>query len=140
MDRRRFLLPLAIGSCALPQIARGTARQQDPVIGYLTPFRTPGPVTDAFREGLREHGYVEGQNVRVEYRSTEGRDERYAALAAELVNLLPDLLVAQGGLAALALRALTRTIPIVMAGAADAVAQGIIDSLARPAAASRDSR
>src|SRR4030095_11208531 len=115
-----------------------------PMIGYLTPFALSGPVSEAFQQGLRDYGYVEGENVRIksrtaqgesvpiESRTTGGETQKYAALASELVSLRPNVLVAQGVLATLALKPLTSSIPIVMAAAADAAAQGIVESLARP--------
>jgi putative ABC transport system substrate-binding protein len=87
---------------------------------------------DAFRRGLRELGYVEGQNVVIEYRSADGRDERFANLATELVRLNVDLIVTRGTPAALAAKNATGTIPVVMAGIGDPVGQGVVASLARP--------
>src|SRR5262249_51142926 len=86
-----------------------------------------------FREGLRELGYVEGQNLVVEYRDTADRTDQYAELAAELVALSVDVLVAQGVGALRASKSATSTIPIVSLGAgADLVEVGLVDSLARP--------
>jgi putative ABC transport system substrate-binding protein len=90
----------------------------------------------AFQQGLRELGYVEGQNIRIEYRYTDaplqGDIDRMAQLAAELVRLKPDVLVVSITEAALAARSVTRTIPIVMANAADPVGAGLVSSLAHP--------
>jgi putative tryptophan/tyrosine transport system substrate-binding protein len=96
--------------------------------------RTPdGGPPRPLREGLKALGYVEGQNIVYEIRFAEGRMERLPSLAAELVRLKVDVLVAQGGLAAVAAKEATSTIPIVLAPAAgDAVATGLIASLARP--------
>ena len=74
------------------------------------------PTIEAFRQGLRELGYVEGQNILVEYRWAEGKDERYAILAAELVNLGVDVIVTQGTQATIAAKQATNTIPIVVGG------------------------
>jgi putative ABC transport system substrate-binding protein len=86
----------------------------------------------AFRQGMRELGYVEGRNLIIEYRSADGHGERFANLAAELVGLQVDLLVTRGTLAALAAKNATRTIPVVMANAGDPVDSGLVTSLARP--------
>jgi putative ABC transport system substrate-binding protein len=87
---------------------------------------------NAFRQGLRDLGYVEGQNITIESRWADGRYERLPDLAAELVRLKPDLIVAAGTPAALAAKQATTTIPIVMAGAADPVRLKLLASLARP--------
>jgi putative ABC transport system substrate-binding protein len=87
---------------------------------------------DAFRQGLREFGYVEGQNVVIDYRYTEGRDDRLADLATELVRLKVDLILTRGTPAALAAKQATGTIPVVMAASGDPLGTGIVASLARP--------
>jgi putative ABC transport system substrate-binding protein len=87
---------------------------------------------EAFQQGLRALGYVEGQNIVIEYRHAEGQAERLPALAAELVRLQVEVIVTAGAPTIRAAQHVTRTIPIVMAGTADAVAQGFIASLARP--------
>jgi putative tryptophan/tyrosine transport system substrate-binding protein len=104
-----------------------------PVIGYLN-FASPGPraaVTAAFLEGLGETGYVEGQNLAIEYRWAEGRYDRLPALAADLVSRKVDVIVAAGPFPAIAAKSATSTIPIVF-GAGDAVGAGLVASLARP--------
>jgi len=88
--------------------------------------------TDAFRQGLRELGYKEGQNLEIAYRSSDGRDERFPGLASELVRQKVDLIVTRGTPAALAAKNATGTIPVVMAASGDPVASGIVTSLARP--------
>jgi putative ABC transport system substrate-binding protein len=104
-----------------------------PRVGFLF-YGSSGPSRelDAFRQGLRELGYVEGQNITVEYRFASGQIERLPELAAELVRLKPDVIVTPGTPASLAAKQATRTIPIVFAGVADAVGAGLIGSLARP--------
>ena len=87
---------------------------------------------DAFRKGLRELGYVEGQNLVIEYRSADGRNERFPDLATELVHLKVDLIVTRGTPSTLAAKNATGTIPVVMAATGDPVATGIVASLARP--------
>jgi len=86
---------------------------------------------DAFLKGLREAGYVEGENIVIDYRSSEGRADRYPELAAELVRAKPDVIVTRGFAAARAAKN-AGTIPIVMATSADPVAAGVVNSLARP--------
>ena len=93
------------------------------------------PGLDAFRQGLREHGYIEGQSVILEVRYSEGRDERLPELAAELVRLHVDVILAGGGASGATVRATqqaTSTIPIVFANVPDPVASGLVESLARP--------
>ena len=109
-------------------------------IGWLSPgFPRPDrdPPVDAFRQGLRDLGYVEGQNLVIVYRGAEGQDERLPALAAELVGLPVEVLVAVGTAATRAAQQATRTIPIVMTGTPDPVGQGLVASLARPGGTSR---
>jgi len=88
----------------------------------------------AFRQGLAELGYVEGQNVVIEYRSADGRPERFRDLARELVRLEVDVIVTRGSPAALSAKHVTRTIPIVMASSGDPAAEGIVRRLSRPEA------
>ncbi len=88
---------------------------------------------EAFRQGLRALGYVEGKNLAIEYRSADGRDDRFRDLAAELVALKVDLILTRGTPAALAAkRATGGGIPVVITGVGDPIGQGIVDSLARP--------
>ena len=104
-------------------------------IGWLSPgFPRPDgdPPLDAFRQGLRDLGYVEGQNLVIAYRGAEGKDARLPDLAAELVGLHVDVLVAVGPTATRAAQHATRTLPIVMTGTADPVGAGLVASLARP--------
>jgi len=102
-----------------------------PRIGILRSGSPPDPFVEALRQGLRELGYAEGRNITLEYRWAEGRDERLAGLAAELVRLKVDVIVA-GGTGALAAKRATTTIPIVMPAIADPVGLGLVASLARP--------
>jgi putative tryptophan/tyrosine transport system substrate-binding protein len=102
-------------------------------IGYLTASSPIGIRTEAFREGLRELGYAEGQNIVIEYRSADGESSRLPDLAAELVRLNVDVIVAAGGSPAIqAAGGATRTIPIVMPAMIDPIAWGFIVSLKRP--------
>jgi putative ABC transport system substrate-binding protein len=132
VDRRAFLAgaatllaaPLAAGAQQAAKIAR---------IGYLSTDLAANPHThEAFRQGLRDLGYVEGRNVVIEYRDAEGKFERLPALAAELVALEVDVIVAGGNSLARAAKQATRTLPIVFAAVSDPVASGLVTSLARP--------
>ena len=87
---------------------------------------------DAFRQGMRELGYNEGQNLEVVYRSSDGRDDRFPDLANELIRLKVDLILTRGTPATLAAKGATRTIPVVMASVGDPVGTGIVASLGRP--------
>ncbi len=121
---------LLLGSLA------ATAQQPPnvPRVGILaaSPLSPNPHPLEAFRQGLRELGYVEGQNIVLEIRSAEGRLERLPDLAAELIRLKVDLILAGGTPSALAAKRTTTTIPIVMPGTFDPVASGLVASLARP--------
>ena len=118
------MAPLAAEAQQAAKIAR---------IGYLVGNRAANPhLHEAFRQGLRDLGYVEGRNLVIEYRDAEGKLERLPALAAELVALKVDGILASGTLQALAALQATKTIPIVFAAAGDPVADGLVTSLARP--------
>ena len=105
-----------------------------PRIGYLggTSLSTSSPRIEAFRQGLRELGYVEGKNIVIEWRPHEGKVDRLPALAAELVRLKVDVIVTGGSPAARAAKEATSTIPIVMTNFGDPVGSGFVASLARP--------
>src|SRR6266478_554073 len=129
MRRRTFLLSLA-GAAMSPAGLLCAQQKAMPVIGYLN-FASPGPraaVTAAFLQGLGETGYVEGQNLAIEYRWAEGRYDRLPALAADLVGHKVDVIVAAGPFPAIAAKSATSTIPIVF-GAGDAVELGLVASL-----------
>ena len=134
MDRRTFLGALASGLLAAPLAAQAQQPGKVYRIGMLerTSPATNAANFEAFRRGLRELGYVEGKNLVIEYRSADGRDERFAGLATELVRLNVDLILTRGTPAALAAKNATGTIPVVITGLADPVGQGIVASLARP--------
>ncbi len=128
----RLIAILALGILLAPFVA--TAQQPEKVsrIGFLQPSSPPPALLEAFRQGLRDAGYVEGQNILIEYRHADGKFERLSGLAAELVRLKVDLIVTSGAPAAIAARQATGTIPIVMAQINDPVALGLVNSLAKP--------
>src|SRR5438132_1549961 len=133
MRRRNFMTVLA-GAAAYPLLA-GAKQKSMPVIGFLHAGSPSSyaPLVAAFREGLSETGYMEGQNVTIEYRWAEGHYDRPPALAADLVSRKVDLIVTYGGtLPTLAAKGATSTIPIVFSGVGDPVGIGLVAGLARP--------
>jgi putative ABC transport system substrate-binding protein len=134
LDRRHFIALLSGVAAALPMPARAQ-RAQKPVIGFLGSASPEIYATRVrvFREGLKQAGYIEGQNVTVEYRWAQGHNERLATLAAELVDRRVDVIVAASGTpGAVAAKAATTTIPIVFGVAVDPVEAGLVASLNRP--------
>ena len=134
MNRRVFLSVLSGGLLAAPLAAEAQQAEKVYRIGYLSAGSdTSNPrVREAFRQGLRELGWVEGQNIIIEYRWAEGRFDRLPDLAAELVRLKVDVLVAAPTPAALAAKNATGTIPIVGMSLTDPIGLGLVASLARP--------
>src|SRR6266436_6035674 len=131
--RLAFTITLLLGGLFSPSAAGAQQAAKIARIGYLHPDLAPGPHQhEAFLQGLRDLGYVEGRNVVIEYRDAEGKYERLPALAAELVALKVDVIVAGGAPQALAAKQATRTIPIVFASSPDPVESGLVTSLARP--------
>ncbi len=130
------LVILAIGILVAPLAADAQQAGKVPRIGILSTLSPEFPTThallDAFRQGLRERGYVEGKNIAIEERSAQGRFERLPELAAELVRLKVDLIVAAGTPGARAAKQATSTIPIVAPAMGDPVEDGLVQSLARP--------
>ena len=134
--RRRSFIAGIIGSAVISPLAARAQQQseKEPRIGYLrvtSPSDRP-PLLDAFRQGLRELRWVEGQNIVIDYRYAEGRVDRLPDLAAELVRLKVDLIVSEGTQGVTAAKNATETIPIVMIAVRDPVGTGLIASLARP--------
>jgi putative ABC transport system substrate-binding protein len=133
MKRREFIAVLSGAAVAWPLGASAQQATKIARIGYLSGNLAANPHTrEAFLQGLRDLGYVEGRNLEIEYRDVEGKYERLPALAAELVALKVDVILAAGTPQPLAAKQATRTIPIVFAGAADPVGSGLVTSLARP--------
>jgi putative ABC transport system substrate-binding protein len=130
IDRRAFL---AGGAALLTAPLAAGAQQAGKVyrIGMLWNTPTP-PMEEVLRQGLRELGWIEGQNFLFERRYSEGRNDRHPALAAELVRLQPDLIITAGSPATLAAKAATTTIPVVFVTVTDPVGQGLVESLGRP--------
>jgi putative tryptophan/tyrosine transport system substrate-binding protein len=134
MDRRGFIRTVAGGLLTAPLAAEAQQLGKPYRIGMLerTSTAVNAANVNAFRQGLRERGYVEGERFVIEYRSADGRDEQFPVLAAELVQLKVNLILTRGTPAALAARNATATIPVVFTGVGDPVGQGIVASLARP--------
>jgi ABC-type uncharacterized transport system substrate-binding protein len=135
MKRRAFIALLA-AAATWPRAARAQQGAKVARIGYLVTGSLASPegraTVDAFRQGLRERGYVEGQSIVIEYRSADGRIERFPQLANELASLNLDLILAPNTPAARAVQRATTTIPIVAAVMGDPVGDGLVVSLARP--------
>jgi putative ABC transport system substrate-binding protein len=124
------LSAMFFGFCASVQAQQ---LKRVPLVGFLAASSSPNsPRLEAFRQGLRDLGYVEGKNIAIEYRWAEGKPERLVELAAELVSLKPDVLFIQSPQAVFAAKKTTTTIPIVFLGIGDPVGIGLIVSLARP--------
>lgn len=123
---------LALGALARPLAALGQPRAKLPRVGVIGEGPGTEPLLAAFRKGLRDLGYVEGQNILVEYRSTQGALDRIPRLAAELVRLGADVLVVGGTVSALSVKAATTTVPIVFTQAGDPVGSGLVASLSHP--------
>src|SRR2546428_10920766 len=130
--RRKFLATLLGGAAAWPLAARAQ-QPKVPTIGALVIGNiSPEEFWREFRQGLRDLGYIEGQNIRFEFRSAEGQINRLPELAAELVHLKVDVIVTWFTPTAVAAKQATREIPIVMALAGNPVETGLVESLARP--------
>jgi putative tryptophan/tyrosine transport system substrate-binding protein len=125
-------ITLTLSLLVAPLVADAQPSAKVARIGYLSVAGGTGsPLVEAFRQGLRELGYVEGQNVTIAFRTAEGSD-RLPALAAELVQLPVDIIVTAGENAARAVQHATRTIPIVLVASSDPIELGLVASLARP--------
>ena len=132
--RRKLLVAIGGGAITMPFASLGQQQSKFPRIGYLagdSAANNPHRL-QAFRDGMRELGYVEGKNLVIEYRWAEGKYERLPELATELVRLSVDVIVAVGDPVIFAARQATSTTPIVMASVGDPVGRGFVVSLARP--------
>lgn len=119
---------------ALCSSAEAQQPKKIPRIGLLSPFPPSGSALwhEAFRQGLRDLGWIEGQNIMIEYRYAEGRSDRLPDLAADLVRLKVDIIVTSVTPDTLAAKNATTTIPVVMASVGDPIASGLVETLARP--------
>src|SRR5881397_2196368 len=127
--RLAFGITLLLGGLFSPRAAGAQQAATAARIGYLATDLAASPhLTEAFRQGLRDFGYVEGRNVVIEYRDAEGKFERLPALAAELVALKVDVIVASGTLTALAAKHATSSFPIVFPTVGDPVSDGLVIS------------
>ena len=134
INRRRFVLTSLAGAIAAPLAAEAQQAAKVARIGYLSTNLASSPRHhEAFRQGLRDLGYVDGRNVVIEYRDAEGKPERIPALTAELVALRVDVIVVAGStLTARTAKQATSTLPIVFIAVGDPVGSGLVTSLARP--------
>ena len=126
--RRRDFVKGVIGSAAWPLGARAQQAERMRRIGIID----NAPIWDNFRQGLRDLGYTEGQNIAIEYRSAEGRPDRLANAAIELARRPVDVIATWGTAATKAAKQATKTIPVVMIGVGDPLRAGLVSSLARP--------
>jgi putative ABC transport system substrate-binding protein len=132
MDRRGFLV---ISIAGVVDVARGAEAQQVRAVarlGILSPETPPPGLLETVRDELQQRGHVEGQTLRIDVRTAEGNHERLPAIAAEVVALNPDVILAINTSAALAAKRSTSTVPIVITRVADPVKSGLVPSLARP--------
>jgi len=136
MDRRSFIGAVALGIAGVPLPSNAQPAGKSLRIGLLAPGSASASATqvllEAFRQGLRELGWFEGQNITIEYRFAEGRQEVLPKLVAELIRLNIVLIVAEGTVATQAAKSATGALPIVMATSGDPVGSGLVATLARP--------
>jgi ABC transporter substrate binding protein len=134
MRRREFITLISGAAAAWPLIARAQQPAKAPVIGFLgaSTASAGNQWAAAFVQRLRELGWTEGRTVAIEYRWTDGRNERVAEIASEFVRLKVDVIVTYGNTTAAAIKRTVTSIPIVFAAAGDPVGTGLVASLARP--------
>ena len=130
--RRRHFLIAAGALLATPLVVGAQPARRVPLLGYVA--NRPGPIEldEAFLSGLREFGYIEGKNIRIEYRWGDGIEGRWPALFKSVIDMNPDLIVSAGAQGGLAAKNATTSIPIVMTSSSDPVREGVVVSLARP--------
>src|SRR5215831_5429825 len=135
MKRREFITLIG-GAAAWPLAARAQQTARARTIGFLLPGGSHTTVVrgqlEEFRQGLKEYGWIEGQNISIEYRFAEGKEDALAEIAAELVRLRLEVIVVEGTAATRAAKTVTQTIPIVMATSTDPVGNGLVASLKQP--------
>jgi len=136
MDRRAFITGMTGGLLAAPLAAEAQQAERMPRIGIIVPVEPASPTEPnvaAFRQGMRSLGYVEGQNIAIDYRYAHGKEELYPELASELVHLKVDVMVVGSWQPVLAAKKVTQTIPIIGVGmGTDPVQSGLVASLGRP--------
>jgi putative tryptophan/tyrosine transport system substrate-binding protein len=136
MKRREALRGIGLGIVVLatPGFVRAQQSGRLPTVGLLSEGSpgSPSRAIEAFVQGLNDLGYVDGKNLKIEYRYSERKPERLPEVAVELIALKPDVIVTESGTAALHLKKATQTIPIVMGGSGNPVGQGLVASLERP--------
>src|SRR2546430_17025808 len=132
MTRREFITLVGGAATAWPFAARAQQVKKIPRIGLLWP--NPPATFEFMRQGLKDFGYVEGQNIAFEFRWAEGKLDQLPEMAAELVRLRVELIVTLAPQATLAAKQATQTIPIVFVAMGDPLASGVVASLARPGA------
>ena len=133
MNKRRALSPgLAILIVALVQITEAQQTKKVPKIAILRPVASPDSLTEAFRQGLRQLGYIEGRNIIVDYRFTVGREHRLSEIAVELAQSNVDVIVVSSTPATRTVLDATKTVPIVFVAVSDPVESGLVSSLAQP--------
>ncbi len=136
MRRLALFLSIAIAFVVTPFAVEAQQAGNVPRLCFLTfdpgTAQSPSPRFEAFFQGLRDLGYVQGRTITIDYLVAEGRSERFPALAAECVRVKADIIVVSTTPAAQAAKNTTRTIPIVMLALGDPVGTGLVDSLARP--------
>jgi putative ABC transport system substrate-binding protein len=133
MRRRDFIALAGAGGIAWPISTLAQKEAKLSIVGVLSPFNdAESKLLADLRSGLRDHGYIEGQNLKIEYRSAEGRTEQLRSLALELISANVDIIVTSSVPAIQIVREATSKIPVVFATVGDALDQGIVQSLARP--------
>jgi ABC-type uncharacterized transport system substrate-binding protein len=132
MDRRAFIGTVASALLAAPLAAGAPQAGKVWRIGFLRAGQPPESYLDGFQQGLRERGYVYGQNVVVEFRATDGSVDPLPRLTEELLRLKVDVFLASAAPAAVAVKRATTSVPIVFVGVVDPVALGLVPSLGRP--------
>jgi len=132
VDRRAFIGTLAGGLLAAPLAVEAQQAGKVYRIGYLSPASAHNPIDEAFERAMKDLGYVEGENLRLERRFTGGRTDQFAGAAAELVRLNVDLIVVWTPSATLAVKNATSTIPVVFLAGGNVIENGLVSNLARP--------